>query len=111
MRRILCSYHEKWLRQRTRFAFRGDLMFLHCLQQCALCLGCCTVYFVCKNNLGKYRPGMEFERGDLAIEYRYTKDVGWQQVAGELNTLEVQTSRPSHRMGKRCFADAWQIFY
>jgi hypothetical protein len=53
---------------------------------------------------------MKFERRAFAVEYRYAKDVRREQIARELNALEVQAHRPGQRMGKRGFADTGQVF-
>ena len=46
----------------------------------------------------------------LAVEDRHADDVGRQQIAGELDALEVQPQGPRQRVGQRGLADAGEVF-
>src|SRR3972149_7942555 len=54
--------------------------------------------------------GMKAECARFAIEDRHAEDVGGQQVARELDALELQAERERQRVGKHGFADAGNVF-
>ena len=53
---------------------------------------------------------MELECRVVAIVDRDAKDIGWQQVAGELHAAEFQPQHLRQRVGEGGFAHARQIF-
>ena len=52
---------------------------------------------------------MELELAGVALVYRHAQYVGRQQVAGELDALELQTQRARQSVRQRSLADAGQI--
>ena len=52
---------------------------------------------------------MESESTASAVENGYAKDVCGQQVAGELDALEVQTEQSGEEVGERRLAHTWNI--
>ena len=90
VRRVLRRDHEERLRQRARLAFGGDLLLLHRFEQRTLCLGRGAVDLVGEDHLREDRTGVEAEPAVLAVEDRHADDVRGQQVAGELDALELQ---------------------
>jgi hypothetical protein len=110
MCRILRRDDEERHGQRTRHALYGYLLFFHRFQQRALRLGCGAVHFVGQDHLRENRAGMEFEIRRVALIYRHAQDVGGQQVAGELDALELQAQRARQHMRQRGFAHTRQVF-
>ena len=94
VRRVLRGDDEKRLRKGARVAVDRDLVFLHRLEQCALRLGRRPVDLVGEDQLREYRPRLEFEFAAGLPEHRDADDIGWQQVAGELDAAEAQTEDP-----------------
>jgi hypothetical protein len=65
-----------------------DLVFLHCLEQCALRLGRGAVDFIREHQLRKDGTALKAEFAGFAVEYRDPEHIRRQQVAGELNALK-----------------------
>ena len=100
--------------QRARRAFYGHLLFLHRLEQRALRLGRGAIDLVRQDHLRKDRAGMEFEFAGFcfntwALIHRHAEDIGGQQVAGELDALELQAQRARQHVRQRGLADTRQI--
>ena len=115
MRRILRGDHEERHGQGACGALDGHLPLLHRFQQRALRLGCGAVYLVGKDHLREDRAGMEFEHAAGLIAactliYRHAEDVGRQQVAGELDALELQAQRAREHQRQRGLADSGHVF-
>ncbi len=110
VRRVLGGYHEKRLGQRPGLAVGGDLMLFHRFQQRALCFWRGAVDLVGEYHLREHRAGMEFEGRALAIEHRYPEYVCGQQIAGELDALEIEAQGFGQRMRERCLAYSRQVF-
>ena len=96
--------------QLMRCAFYCDLLFFHGFEQGALRLGCRPVDFVGEQEMRKNRARMKLEAALIRIENRHTKNVGRQQVAGELNAVEFESERARNRLRQGRFADPGQIF-
>src|SRR5690554_4327254 len=92
------------------FALNRHLTLLHGLEQCTLRFRGGAVDLVGEHQLGEDWAVMEAEPAFAWLIYGYANDVGWQQVAGELDTMEVQAESPCQRMGQRRFAHAGLIF-
>ena len=90
MCRVLCRDNKKRFRQGARGTFDRDLSLFHCLQQRALSFRRGAVDFIRYHDLGENRTGVKAKAAGIAVEHRYTDDVGRQHVAGKLNALEVQ---------------------
>ena len=69
----------------------GDLLLLHGFEQGGLCLGWSSVD-VSKEEVAEQGPGLEGEFSLLGVVDVRPGDVGWQQVRGELNTLEASSA-------------------
>ena len=110
MRRVLRGDDKKRIRQAARLAFDGDLMFFHRLKQRALRLGRGAVDFVGQHHLRKYRAGVKFKLGTVAVVDRHAQHIGGQQVTGELDTMKVQAERRCQRMRQRGFANPRHVF-
>ena len=91
-------------------AIHGDLALGHRLQQRALGLGCGAVDLVRQQQAGKDRAGMKTELARLALVYADPDNVRWEQVAGELHTLEIQREAGGQRMGQGGLAHAGHVF-
>jgi hypothetical protein len=85
-------------------------MFLHRLKQRALRLGRSAVHFVRQYHLREDRTGVKTKRARFAVEDRYAEYVGRQQIAGELNALELQSEGRGQSVCKRRFAYAGNVF-
>jgi len=109
--RILGRDHQERLRQPMRASVDRDLAFGHRLQQRALRLRCGAIDFVGHHDLGEHRSRMERELCAVALVDRYAEDVGWQQVAGELDALEGQAERAGEGMRQRRFAHPRQVLH
>ena len=72
-------------------------------------LRCGAVDLVGQDQLSEHRPGVKAERARATIEDRHTEDVGGQQVAGELDALELQPDQPCEHMGERGLAHAGYV--
>ncbi len=107
--RVLRCDHEEGLGEREGAAVGGDLALLHGLEQRTLRLRGGTVDLVGEDQLGEHRPWMKAERARLAIEHGHAQDVGWQQVAGELDALELQPGEPREDMRERGLAHARNV--
>ena len=107
--RVLRGDDEERLGQRPRLPSSGHLVFFHGLQQRALRLGRGTVDLVGQHQLAKIGPGWKWNCPSVAVEDRDAEDVGRQQVAGELDALEVQPERCGQGMRQRGLADAGHV--
>ena len=76
----------------------------------ALCvLGVARLISSARMTWAKIGPGMEAEAAGLALEDRDADDVRRQQVARELDALELQAERARERVRERGLADAGQV--
>jgi hypothetical protein len=96
--------------QRIRDVFNRDLIFVHRFQQRALCFRRRAIDFIGQHNIGEDRTRLEFELILLRIENRNAEHVGWQQVAGELNSMEPAIQRSSQRMTEGGLSHTRHIF-
>ena len=97
------------VRQLAGLALDGHLPLLHRFQQRALGLGRGAVDLVGQDQLGEDRAGMKHEGFALAFVDGRAKDVGRQQVAGELNALVLQAQTAGQGVGQGGFAHARQV--
>ena len=67
----------------------GDLAFRHGLQQGGLHLGRGAVDLVCQDQVVKQRAALKVKRPVLGPEHIGAGEVGWQQVRGKLDAVEV----------------------
>src|SRR6185436_20979649 len=98
---------RRW--QLARFAFGGDLVLFHRLEQRRLRLRRRAIHLVGEDHLREDRTGVEAKAARLALVYRYAEDVGRQHVAGELDALEMQPETSGEHVRKRRLADAGQV--
>src|SRR5262249_55973919 len=61
------------------------------------------------DDLREHRPRMKLEARAVTVEHGDAEDVGGEQVAGELDALEVQPKRFRQRVRQRGLADARQV--
>ncbi len=108
--RILGGDDEERFRQLPGDAFRRHLVFFHCFQQRTLRLGRGAIDLVGKDQLGKDRAGVKLEAGAVAIIDGYAQNIRGQQVAGELDALEMQPQCLGQHMRQGGFPHAGQIF-
>ena len=71
----------------------GDLALLHGLEQGALHLGRGPVDLVGEDQVGEDRAQRDIELADLLVVDPGADDVGWHQVGGELDPLELDAER------------------
>ena len=53
---------------------------------------------------------MEFEGAVVAIVDGHADDVSRQEIASELDAMEIKSKRAGQHMGERGLANAWHIF-
>ena len=99
--RILRGNDEERARQWMCFAVGRDLFFLGDLEQRALGLRGRAVDLVGENQLRERSARMESESTASRSKMDTPKDVCGQQVAGELDALEVQTEQSGEEVGER----------
>ena len=68
-----------------------------------------AVHFVGEDHLREDRARVELEVAGVALEDRHADDVRGQQVAGELDALEMQAERAREHMRERGLADARHV--
>src|SRR3954470_24162733 len=98
MLRILSRDHKKRLWQRVSGAVGRNMILFHRLQQGALSLCRGPIHFINQNHLRKKWPLIKNESLLFTIENRIAKNIGGEQVAGELNPLKSKTERPGQRV-------------
>ena len=77
----------------------------------ALCvLGVARLTSSASITCAKIGPGWNLKAAAVALEDRHADDVGRQQVAGELDALELQAQRGRERVRERGLADAGHVF-
>jgi len=91
----------------VRHAVDRHLTFLHCLKQCALSLGWCTVDLIRQQEGSEYRSFDQMERRFLEIEDIRSRDIGRHQVGGELNAREIGSQHFRQRTNQQRLRDAW----
>src|SRR6202008_4750122 len=82
--RILRCDDKERVGQLISYAVDRDVLFFHRFQQRALCFWSCPVYLVDQHHLRKKWTTMKHELLLIAVKDRVAKNVGGQQVAGEL---------------------------
>ena len=107
--RILRGDDEKRLRQFVGHAVGRDLAFFHGLEQRALGLGRGAVDLVGEHQLREDRTRMERKAVRLGLVDRDAQNIGRQQVAGELDALEVEPEDLRQRVRERGLADAGEV--
>ena len=90
---ILRGDHHERLFERMRLIVHRDLGFAHRFQEAALCFRRRAVDFVGQDDVGKDWSRHEFKCLLLPVEDGDANDIGWQQIAGELNALERAVER------------------
>src|SRR5206468_2172032 len=90
---ILSRDHKKRLWQRVSGAVGRNMILFHRLQQRALSLCRGPIHFINQNHLRKKWPLMKNESLLFTIENRIAKNIGGEQIAGELNPLKPQAER------------------
>jgi hypothetical protein len=65
-------------------------VFLHRFEERALRFGRRAVYLINEHHLRKERPAMKHEALFILIENGIAENVGWKQIAGELNALKAE---------------------
>ena len=104
------GHHEKWIRQCTCLAIDRDLSFFHRFQQRTLRFGTGAIDFVGQHELGEDRPRMKLKAAVSLFVDRHAKNVGGQQVTGELNALKLQSQYTCQGLREGGFPHARDIF-
>ncbi len=107
---VLCSDHQKRLRQRMANRIDCDLAFVHGFEQRRLSLRRSAINFVCEQNVGEYRPALELELLLRRRIDRNTNNVRRQHIAGELHALKAASEQASESMGQSRFAHSRNAF-
>jgi len=85
-------------------------MFLHRLEQSALRFGGGAVDLVDQHHLRKEGAWVKNETLFISIEDGIAENVGWEQIARELDALKCEAKRTRQRLRERRLADAGNIF-
>ena len=88
--RVLGGDHQKRRVERIRLPLYRYLALLHRLEEGRLGFRRRAVDLVGKQQLGEDRAAAELEPGLALIVKKAAGDVAWQQVGGELDTLEAE---------------------
>ena len=92
-----------------RNAVAGDLALAHRLEHRALGTRRGPVDLVGKEDIGEDRAGDEREPLLLGVEQTPSRDIGGDQVAGELDSVEPAVERLGQRPGQKGLADPRDI--
>ena len=90
-------------------ALAGDLVFFHGFKQRALGFGRGAVDLVGEHELREYRAMMECKALGVRLIDGHAENVGRQQVAGELDTLELKPQGLRQHLRQRGLAHARQV--
>ena len=85
-------------------------MFFHRFQKRALCLWGRPVYLVDQHYLRKKWTTMKNELLLVAVEDGIAENIGWQQIASELEALKRERQRARQCLGERGLTYARDIF-
>lgn len=108
--RILSSYNHERVRKRVGVIIYTHPALAHGLEQCALCLWCCSIDFVCENNIGEDRTSAKVKGLARLVKYGYSKNIRGEQVAGELDPAEGAIECLGQGARQRRLAYAGDIF-
>jgi hypothetical protein len=87
----------------------GHLPLLHALQQRRLGLGGGPVDLVADHHVGEDAAGAELEGPGVLVEDRDARDVGGQQVRGELDAADAAVDAARQRLRQHRLADAGHV--
>ena len=96
--------------ERVGLGVDRDLTLLHALEQGGLRLGGGTVDLVTQHDVGEDRARLELEVALLLVEDVDARDIGRQQVGGELEPAEGAVDRSSDGLGEHRLADTRYVF-
>ena len=108
--RVLCGNDHERRRELAGDAVDGDLALFHGLEERSLRLGAGPVDLVTEGNVGEHRPGPKHKGTAFPIPHRHTRNVGGQQIRGELNPLEVAVDGTGQRFGQDRLAHTRHVF-
>ena len=96
--RVLRRHDQKRLGHLVGLAADGDLMLLHHLEQGALHLGGRPVDLVGEQQVGEDRAELGLELAGVLMVDPRSGQVGWHQVGGELDALELPADGRGERL-------------
>ena len=102
--RVLRGHHHKRLIEFVGLAVHGDLVLLHALQQGRLGLGRGAVDFVADDDVGEHRAGPELEGPGRLVVDGHARDVGREQVRGELDPADRTVDGAGKSLGQQGLA-------
>ncbi|CDN43030.1 hypothetical protein BN871_CJ_00280 [Paenibacillus sp. P22] len=106
---ILGRHHHERLLQLHRLSFNADLPLLHAFQKARLRSWRGAVDLVCKHDLREQRTLAEIEFAVLLMVVVDPRQVGGEQVGGELNPLKVEAERCGQALGQHRLARSRHI--
>ena len=106
---VLGGHHQEGLRQGIGHAAFSHLPLLHALQQRALGARRSTVDLVRQQNMGEHRARMKDELCLILPEDAGARDIGRQQIRGELDAGECAADGAGEAACQHCFARAGHI--
>src|SRR5438445_3115763 len=108
---ILRGNHQKGLWQRIRMRVYRNLPFVHCLKKRRLRFRRSAVDLICQQNVGEQGAAFELELLLHGRVDRNSNHVGWQHIAGELNSLKAAIDCSRQRLTESSLANSWNAFY
>ena len=87
------------------FAIDRNLVFFHSFEQRTLGFWSGPVDFIGQDKMCKHRPGMKPEHLFFRVEDGYAENIGGQQIAGELDSFEIESEYLCDGLRQRGFAD------
>lgn len=107
---VLSGQDKEGARQRTGGAVAGNLPLFHGFQKRGLSLGRGAVDLVYKDNVGEQGSGPELELTRVLQKNAGARNVGWQEVRGELDSPELASYRSGYCLGEGRLSDPWHVF-